>query len=254
MDSMVQIGEFQMTSNKMIVTDPCYELGTECTYILNTAKTGTWRAFVVMKDERPMALIALHSSVPSKNIKNLTFQTKWKNLGVDSGQMCMCDLQFYKQNQEEYDKYCHVTLDTEYRAGIVGFYNSPNPYETKDFSLTKAYACVSQSGYGDGTYKCKTYTQYGMVYGVMVDNMDESINQDLEKALNILEDNPHVTACATIAIQVDNPFVHSSMLANGDFQNSLIMLTYFIETFSKQFNLPIEEVCQILAQHFEQKG
>ena len=84
--------------------------------------------------------------------------------------------------------------------------------------------------------------------------MDESINSDLEKAINILERNPKITACATIAVEVNEPFVYQDMRVDGDFQNSVVMLCGFINAFAEQFNLPPQKVCQELVQHFEQKG
>lgn len=38
---MIALGEFKCKSGKLIVSDPCYPLGTWCQLVLNNVKEGT---------------------------------------------------------------------------------------------------------------------------------------------------------------------------------------------------------------------
>lgn len=169
MKNLVAIGEFQM-GKFAVVTDPCYELGDEGTYVLNNLKDGgEWRGYVSYDDDgRVSALGAVHADVPVKNLSESLFRKLGVGLWVDSGQMAICNLKDYKHSDDEYDKYCRAT-SSQLRAGVVGEYNSPAPYDTKDFSLKHSYAIVSQSGWGDGTYSLYTVSNpSGEVIGIMV--------------------------------------------------------------------------------------
>lgn len=151
MDKVIEIGEFTLDS-KVIITDPCYDLGDSATYIINNAKPGNWLAYARINDDgRVVSLIAVHKDFPMEEVSSESFKLVWKDLGVDSGQLAICNLADYHHDDNEYDKYCHAT---DNYAGIVGEY--ANPANPLDYAISRAYAVVTQTGYGDGTYQVRT--------------------------------------------------------------------------------------------------
>jgi hypothetical protein len=104
---VVDLGEFEVTSGKVRVTDPCYENDTWCSGEIENVKNGTWKSQVVKKDEnmwgnRCARIICAHE----KNIGYLLFgqeevgDNPWKEcdfeVGVDSGQAGVFDAALYK--------------------------------------------------------------------------------------------------------------------------------------------------------------
>ena len=168
MGKLIGIGEFNVRGTKLICTDPCYNFASDGTYIVNGVKPGVWNGFILTKVSSEVEivekLIAVHSSTP---LNLIDFKQVCTNLNVDSGQMAICDLLDYSLDDDEYDKYCHVTLDN--LAGLVGQYNSIKPYYTGDFSLHRAYAIVSRTGWGDGTYPLYIKQDNENVIGVMIE-------------------------------------------------------------------------------------
>lgn len=60
----VSLGQFEITSGKMIVTDPCYSKGTWCAGVLD-AKNGIWDAYVGVSYEGSVAEIEVHHHTES---------------------------------------------------------------------------------------------------------------------------------------------------------------------------------------------
>jgi len=142
-----KLGTFEVTSGKLVVSDPCYSRWTWCMGTLENVKNGTWTARILVSDEgelgkRVAELEVLHSTV--KDPPALGF---WENtgieVGVDSGQAGFWDdAKFGGGGEGKYDdptsfygQACHKTLH-EGHAGIMDG------------------GVVSSSGFGDGGYAC----------------------------------------------------------------------------------------------------
>ena len=169
MKKLIKIGEFEVTGNKIIVTDPSYKLGDIGSYIINTAKIGTWVAFITKNSkgitDHLMAIhesIAIHQNFSYAKVSDFPFRTVWRDLVVDSGKMAICNLADYynlaalerDKIKEEYDKYIRASRQPN-NAEIVGEYKAIKPYYSRDFSIWRAYAVASQSGIGNGIYKLR---------------------------------------------------------------------------------------------------
>lgn len=143
-ESSVAVGEFTVTSGKMMISDPCYDQSTWCQGVISKVKKGLWKAQVVYSDEgdfgkRVAELIAYNAE------NGLPNQDSWNKekfeAGVDSGQMGIVDLKKYHGRgdncggNEWYDKCCKITLAEE-SAGVIDG------------------GVVSSSGFGDGGYDC----------------------------------------------------------------------------------------------------
>ena len=154
--------KFEVVSGKMVLSDPCYELGTWCQGITENVKNGTWVGVLEQSDEgawgvRNSILISMNVEAMEKNHRlerELMSSGDLINWGsVDSGQFGHFDFANYRKDEnaidvpkvwedewesQEGDKFyracCYQTLETEDSFGVVPF------------------GVLSSSGYGDGSY------------------------------------------------------------------------------------------------------
>ena len=162
----ITIGEFEIVSGRVIVSDTCYDIGTWCAGVLTNVMNGPWTAFVVaLEGGRVDKLLAFHGNVD----RVLPWQSTPLTIGVDSGQAGIFDAEHFKKDEDVksvarlgteiicedepwYSICCDITLHSEHSAGVI------------------PYGCVSSSGYGDGSYRC--YIQkddQGFVVGIQIE-------------------------------------------------------------------------------------
>ena len=147
--------EFQITSKKIVASDPCYGIPTWCQGIIENVKNGTWVATpdkntISGWGERVCKLTIVHKDY---DFDNHVPELLGFSGGVDSGQFGFFDFDFYRNNSHVKDlvKYdfgydfdrepgdewyrvcCHLTLSSDH-WGVL-----PN-------------GVVSCSGVGDGSY------------------------------------------------------------------------------------------------------
>lgn len=163
---MISLGDFEMTSPTMRVSDPCYERDVWCSGTFGKCKTGTWEAGVLKTDDgtwgvRCAVLAVRHKETgPDFSVirhdKVYQMNDGWLeqpiDVGVDSGQAGFFDEAFYQDNSifEDlplaecdfgdcwYNHVCDITLSSM-SAGVI------------------PYGVVSLSGFGDGSYVCYTH-------------------------------------------------------------------------------------------------
>lgn len=133
----IDIGTIEL-SDKVFISDPCYNTDTWCTVRICNVTPGTYHCKVRMKDKRVKELIAVHESA-----LGLKSRISWEyagSAGVDSGQMGIMDYEhFDKLNEVEetkdnwYDIVCKITLN-------------------EDAGIADKHSAVCSSGYGDGSY------------------------------------------------------------------------------------------------------
>ena len=164
------LGAFEVTSDKLVISDPCYDLGTWCMGTIPNVKPGLWSASIGVVDtgefgKRVAYLSAFHQGSP--DIRDLKVCPATFEVGVDSGQAGIFDFSHFQDESVIADQKstdfgsrwytfcCHQTLDTEHHAGLV------------------PYGVVASSGFGDGGYSCNYYTEVGKadnpVCGVVID-------------------------------------------------------------------------------------
>lgn len=163
---------FEVTSGKIIVTDPCYEFDEENVI---PAKNGTWTMSVNTNNQGVIAeLIVLHSDYYKvgavERILDMTCP-------VDSGQAGVFDADLYSKYQGgEYDdmesfygRACHLTCETKEQNGVVIMGGT-------------AIGAVSSSGYGDGNYEVAGFYDGDELYGIRVYFDNYSEDEDDEDA------------------------------------------------------------------------
>lgn len=163
---MTFLGDFEMTSPVMRVSDPCYERDVWCCGTFDKCKLGTWEAGV-LKTERGVwgarcAVLAVRhkdtgpdfSVIRENKVYRMTdgWLEQPINVGVDSGQAGFYDEVFYQDDsifkgmpapehdfgELWYNHVCDITL-SRMLAGVI------------------PYGAVSSSGFGDGGYVCYTH-------------------------------------------------------------------------------------------------
>jgi len=113
---------FEITSGKMIVTDPCYDKETWCQAKLDNVKIGKWHSTVEYSDEgewgdRVAQILVWHDSLGIEN-PGRDFPSCGESIaayiGVDSGQAGFFDIEKYPDDPHKddafYDAVCKLTL------------------------------------------------------------------------------------------------------------------------------------------------
>ena len=177
-------GKIQL-GDSVIIGDPCYDY--EGMLHIKNVKSGDYECFARFHDckdwgWRVSRLFVFHTDITlneilpvMRNGQRLPYLSRLErkeypaSFGVDSGQGCICNYEFFKENESDrefepvngkkgwYRKLCDITLSKE-SAGI---------YQNKCF--------VSSSGYGDGGYTCFTFEKDGKIFGFMIDYAVEGI-------------------------------------------------------------------------------
>ena len=124
--------------DKVMVSDPCYKLGTWCQDLLEDVQPGRYRCSLLISDEgewgnRVTFLTASHSDVENITFDLSDLESESGDIGVDSGMCGIFDYEYYKTvagDEDWYDEVCKV--------------DDGNTFDEK--------AVISSSGYGDGCY------------------------------------------------------------------------------------------------------
>lgn len=158
---------FNVTSGKMVCSDPCYEIPTWCQGIIENVKNGKWEAGIATSDEgvwgervSHLWVYNLEAAINNPNLVREIEAFQGHELpfsgGVDSGQFGFFDLAHYRNDEsakelKKYDlgpNYDRESGDEWYRAAC-------------DLTLGSEkwgvlpFGAVSSTGYGDGSYMVK---------------------------------------------------------------------------------------------------
>ena len=141
---MKRVGEFEIRSGRIAISDPCYGGDKEF-----PAENGTWIGLIEMSDEgswgmRVKRLVAHHMGYGVESRRDYG-----DSVGVDSGQMSIVDAEICPALADNlYDVVCQVTCP----AGIVA----------------AGTGVASSTGYGDGGYALKLAKVAGKVVAAEV--------------------------------------------------------------------------------------
>ncbi len=178
--------KFEVTSGKMVLSDPCYTIPTWCQGVVENVKNGIWVTEAIITDQgswgtRVSSVIALNEQelIDNPQLKDnlisggdglLPF-----DFGVDSGQLGFFDFEHYRNDKSVeglpkfdfgsdfddesgeawYRAICNITLANE-QWGVLPF------------------GVVSSSGFGDGSYPIFAVTNKQNEYvGFIVVFIDE---------------------------------------------------------------------------------
>lgn len=154
--------------NKVMVSDPCYELGTWCQGVLDNVLPGTYDCEVEYSDEGAWGERVAAIEVVHQDCGISAYEAEHFTVGVDSGQAGIFDYDYYAQyhtddecDDDWYDRVCDITLAEE-SAGAID-----------------ELGLVSSSGYGDGSYTCYTSRdRNGYIVAIRIEYIVEEDEED----------------------------------------------------------------------------
>lgn len=159
------LGNFEITSGAMQVTDPCYTGGGGV--LLSDVKNGVWKAYTTLNDGTNTEIIVHHveHELALGDFVRYQPQNMYGAIGVDSGQAGFFDADTLENHNHDhfYEEVCNLTLGT-LGAGVI------------------KYGAVSSSGWGDGSYELFIATENGQVVAARIDFLgQEEENEDEDK-------------------------------------------------------------------------
>jgi len=198
---------------KVMVSDPCYGLGTWCQGVLGNVLPGQYDCNVEYSDEGTWGTRVSAIEVTHVNYKtgSLLLQMEDFEVGVDSGQAGIFDYEYYAKYHMDATERPHVDDDWYDMVCGLTYTHTPNPdyekfhWENTDDSTLDAYedylesiksrkylskldgnttddfGLVSSSGYGDGGYNCWTArNEDGKIVSIRVEFIREDDYEDEE--------------------------------------------------------------------------
>lgn len=153
---MKKIGEINLSS-KVIVSDPCYDLGTWCSGTIDNLKPGKYNCYIIKRDtdwgKRVCELIVIHQDVilDSSDISVLeNFE-----VGVDSATAGIFDYDYYVKFHTPSARDLH---DEWWQKVVMeGFFGTKENLNNDFVIPDEGLGVMSTSGYGDGGYDCFTH-------------------------------------------------------------------------------------------------
>ena len=159
--------------NKVMVSDPCYGLGTWCQGVLENVLPGNYNCKAEYSDEGAWSLrVASIEAVHEDYDGVLCMDMENVDVGVDSGQAGIFDYDYYAKYHDScnvrphvdddwYDRVCDITLSKESAGSVDGL------------------GFVSSSGFGDGGYACWTErNKDGYIIAIRVEFITEEDEED----------------------------------------------------------------------------
>jgi len=166
--NLVDIGAFEVETDKLIISDPCYDVGTWCMGSLSPVKPGRWHASVERGDyvgwgERICKLVAVHKH---HTVGDLEFRMTPIDVGVDSGQAGIFDERYFR---DDYD-ISEEDFGSEPWDCDGPFYSACGSHTlSKKGAGCLKHGTVASSGVGDGSYNCYAAEKEGLIVGVALD-------------------------------------------------------------------------------------
>lgn len=178
MNDLEHIGTFSL-GTKVMVSDPCYKLGTWCQGVLENVKSGIWDAYLKMSDEgiwgiRVAELIAVNSENYKEHPAIMDERQEFE-VGVDSGCAGVFDYEYYCT--------CHTEENLNedwYKKQIIQQFFPGDESTWQKSVFTESNGVVSNSGYGDGSYDCYVArNDEGEIVGIRIVYInEEEVNEE----------------------------------------------------------------------------
>lgn len=196
MNNLIHLGE------TVVVSDPCYSIPTWCQIILKNVKAGDYRVVCIEDPNygRHTILAAVHKDYLEDT---LTWRTVTGVVGVDSGSAGIFDHGTYRNDAIDitpveilYDgttfadfkkRFGAITDGDHWYANVSSFSLSPEFWGSYPFGV------VSQSGFGDGSYRClvarkdKKIVAIAIDYGVLLFK-NRDLNYIIQEQLQTLNE------------------------------------------------------------------
>lgn len=161
------IKQFEVTSGKLVCSDPCYSIPTWCQGIVENVKNGVWGAEINLSDEGDWGtrVASLYIVNEDANAKMTGIETKIFegeplnfNAGVDSGQFGFFDFAHYRNDESAKDLKKYEFGDNYDTESGDAWYRACSDLTLGDEQWgVLPNGVVSSSGFGDGSYDVYGY-------------------------------------------------------------------------------------------------
>lgn len=159
-------------SSEVMISDPCYSVGTWCQTKVDNVLPGTYLANANRQDlgewgKRIMSLMVIHEDYVGKNKR----WTRLSDIGVDSGQAGIFDLASYR-NDEIVDEIESPEVDfvLPFDEGGDKWYSKMCKFTLGDKGWGSYHSgIVSSSGIGDGMYDVYVLKDKKKIVGISID-------------------------------------------------------------------------------------
>jgi hypothetical protein len=183
--------KFEITSGKMVISDPCYAIPTWCQGVVERVKNGTWVSDVEKVQswgERVSILFAINEQAlkDNPNLKDELINSQNElpfTFGVDSGQLGFFDHEHYRNDNSatELPKY-DFGDDYDVDGGDVWYRAVCDLTLASEQWGVLPFGVVSSSGYGDGSYPVfavtNEYDEYIGFMAIFIGEDDEDYEDD----------------------------------------------------------------------------
>ena len=134
--------------SKVMVSDPCYGLGTWCQGVLENVLPGNYNCEVEYSDEGDWGVRVAAIEVRHQDYDDVVpMDMENFDVGVDSGQAGIFDYEYYCKYHTDYNERPHVDDDWYDRVGDITL-------SEESAGDIDGFGFVSSSGFGDGGYAC----------------------------------------------------------------------------------------------------
>jgi hypothetical protein len=183
-DQYVYIGNFNIDSDKIIVSDPSYKIKDKCSKsILKKVANGKWYSVIHKylmndRDDRNALLYAINNNFMNKKDFPLLHKSnmKWEkksNVGVDTALMVIADYQHFR-NDDDVKKKWFIKCDCGKMHSGNAWYNMANA-TTYNNNVAGVFTggTISMTGYGDGSCKLFVLKNNGIIVAIKVIFIDD---------------------------------------------------------------------------------
>ena len=151
---MIMKNTFEVTSGKIVCSDPCYEIPTWCQGIADNVANGIWEAGIEYESNRVKRLFVTHTNSNTRRIEDFVGESIGC-YGVDSGQFGFFDYDYYRN-----DKIAENLQKQDFGAGYDkedgdSWYRACCKITIDENWGVMPFGAVSSSGWGDGSYEVK---------------------------------------------------------------------------------------------------
>ena len=174
-NKMDYIGDFEVESGSVMVSDPCYKPGTWCQAKLDDVYNGKWKAWAIQRDGRVAELIASCMIVDDPyDIGETLIDPERKkpfDIGVDSGQCGIFDAKHYQQDSDIVDdpEFDAILGEGTTKHGVGDrWYNACCDITLEGGEGVIPFGVVCQSGYGDGSYDLYVEKHAGKIISIKI--------------------------------------------------------------------------------------
>ena len=172
-----EIGSFDVGSDSMYVSDPCYDENTWHIGLLENVEQGKWNGKVYYYNAEGWGLRIAKLIVTHAETKPVEEKEKGDFVvGVDSGLAGFCEKDYYENSRFR---------NRDWKSGFVGdWYRNAllERIQSKDFTVIGNKYMVCSTGFGDGSYVCYYWkNESGKICQAMIEFISDEEIQDDEK-------------------------------------------------------------------------